>query len=103
MGLGARPARRRRPHSTHHDQRLFHAKDGVACEDGISLWVQRRRELVETGSVDHHVQVTRTEVVTSQRQEELTHGALFFVSPTEEDNTRHGPQKDVKWLGGGER
>ena len=66
-----------------HDQRLFHAKDGVASEDGIALWEQRRRELVESRSVDHHVQVIRAEVVSSQCQKELTHWALFFVSITE--------------------
>ena len=66
------------PPLTHHDQGLFHTKDGIA------LWEQRRRELVETGGVDHHVQVVRAEVVSSHCQKELTHGALFFDSITEE-------------------
>ena len=93
-GSALAPAGRQCHHFTHHHQRLFHAKDGVACKDGIALWEQRRRELVETGSVDHHVQVIRAEVVSSQCQKELTHGTLLFVSVTEDrQHTTHAPQK----------
>jgi len=66
------------PPHTHHNQGRFHAKDG------IDLCEQRRRELVETGSVGRHAKVIRAGVVSPQCQKELTQRALFFVSTTEE-------------------
>jgi hypothetical protein len=40
-----------------------------------TFWVQRLRERVEFGSVDHHVQVIQA---SSQCQKERNYGALFF-------------------------
>ena len=79
---------------THHDQRSLLTK---GPEVRVAFWVQCRRELVESGGVDHYAQAIRAEVVSSQCRKELTHGALIFVS-IKNINTRHEPQKDVKKL-----
>ena len=66
---------------TYHGQWPLRTKDP---EVRVAFWVQCRHELVESGGVDHYVQAIRAEVVSSQRRKELTHGALFFVNITEE-------------------
>ena len=84
---------------THHDERPLHAKDGVAREEDVAFWVQRRRQLVETGGVDHDVQVARANVVASECQKQLTHRALcvnIFADKREDRKTGGHEQKGVK-------
>jgi hypothetical protein len=71
MGLELRP----RPHA-HHDQRLLHAKDGIAREEFIAFGVQRRDELAETWGVDHHVKMIRPDIMSSQCEKQVTNRTL---------------------------
>ena len=61
---------------TYHDERLLHAEDGVARDVGVAVGVQRGRELLEAGRLDHHVQVVRAHVVAAEVEEEIADGAL---------------------------
>ena len=54
---------------------VFGRKDWGGTREG-----QRRREVVESGGVDLHVQVIRAEVVSPSFNGGLTHRGQFFVS-----------------------
>ena len=66
--------------AAYHHERFLHTKDGVTCEIGIPLWVQRRRQFAKSGSVDHHMQVIRTKVVSPDCQKEVAHWALIVTT-----------------------
>ena len=64
---------------THHDQRFLHPKNDIAREVRVTFRVQCRCELVKPGGVNHHVQVTRPSVVSSQSAKQVAHRTLLDV------------------------
>lgn len=61
---------------THYNQTPLRAKNGITRQVRIAIGIQRRRELDISRSLNHHVQVIGTHVVSIEVDKELPNGSL---------------------------
>lgn len=64
---------------TYHNQTLLHAEHGVARDVIVPVRIESSGELVVTILFEHHVQVVRAHVMTSELAQEFSDGTLRHI------------------------